>query len=37
MTFGFPDDDEQPTAIEARASMTMVRNQIGVVFMDFLS
>jgi hypothetical protein len=33
MTFGFPDDEAQPAAVEARASMTSVRTQIGVVFM----
>jgi hypothetical protein len=37
MMFGFPDDEAQPTAIEARASMTIVRTQIGVDFMNFLS
>jgi hypothetical protein len=35
--FGFPDDEAQPIAAEARASMTMVRTQNGVDFMSFLS
>ncbi len=35
--FGVPADEAQPTASAAKARRAIVRNQIGVVFMNFLS